>query len=782
MKILKRFIPVSLFLLVSGAAFSCGPWYYSAADNRIYRLLPPLWQPPTSVTDDFEAKNILAWSRQTGCRDTAAIRQALYTGWNRFSDWEAFLHGMTVTSSANHNPMTANRFCRHLVQTSDTDAVRLLCWSKTYSNIRNAQRSPWYYNSGINTDEHRLLRELYNKVLRYKPAKRYADRYTFLALKCAWALGEDSTAVALWRASALNRKGNLFCNEARDYAARSLTRMGRQAEADALYFQNGDYRQLLPSGFPLHTRLRLMLQVCPNSRDIAPLLQDYLTELDIEHAATYQWKTEEDYFQTDSMLAVARTAIGNPRVRNKAMWLYAAACILDFNGKPREALAMLDGAKTGDAFLRKSVRILTFYLRSRTEYPSSDFVNYALGEVKWLDGELQREWNQLPDSTRDKITHVLNWRWVGELINLYAYSALRRILLEDSVGLAWQLSRYGYGVKALQLANLADNRIVMLTDNAYIQHVRRSPEGIYSVWYKRSDGHYHDTWLTSLSDTATLDGHDFNFCQYAENWNDYSNGLFCLADRLDAATLAEYLQRLVRPANANDRWFNERSYTNLDYWRDIVGTHYLRERNYRAAALHLKYISPSYQRLMNVRCSLNPFGIDRTTPSHDSTRYKYHFAQRMDSLQRVMLREADPDRRGLAMLEYSIGLENSFGMCWWLTSYDKGWIGPDLTDIDQTEYAAKARTVVLLLRRKAQQILQTDEARARYHLRLGQYSTVRRRYAATATARHLALVCDNQGLYRDYPQFNRAQFFFINPAPQPPHAVSDNPLPSVFAP
>ena len=742
-----RFIPVSLFLLVSGAAFACGPWYYSAADNRIYRLLPPLWQPPASVTEDFEAKNIMAWSRQTGCRDTAAIRRALYTEWNRFADWVALRYETTVTGAAKNNPMSGNQFCRHLVQTSDTDAVRLLCWSKTYSNIRNAQRSPWYYNSGINTDENHLLRELYDKVLHYKPSKRYADRYTFLALKCAWALGEDSTAVAMWRESALNRKGNLFYNEAKDYAARCLTRMGRQTEADALYYQNGNYRQLLPSGASLPTQLRLMLQVCPNSRDIAPLLQDYLTELDREHAATYQWNSDEDHFLTDSVLAVARMAISNSKVRNKAMWKYTAACILDFNGKPKEALAMLDGAKTRDAFLRKSVRILTFYLRTRTEYPSSDFVAYALGEVKWLDGELQCEWKQLPDSTRDKISHVLNWRWVGELNNLYAYASLRRIVLEDSVGLAWQLFRYGYGVKALQMANVADNRIVMLTDNPYIQHIRRSPDGIYNVWYMSIDGHYRDVWLTSLTDTAGLDGHDFHFCQYSENWHDYSNGLFCLADKMDAATLAEYLRRLVRPRDADDRWFNERSYTDLDYWRDIVGTHYLRERNYRAAALHLKYIAPSYQRLMNVRCFLDPFGIDRTTTSYDSTHYKYHFAQRMDSLQRIMLREADPDRRGLAMLEYSIGLENSFGMCWWLTSYDKGWTGPDLTDIDETEYAEKARTVVLLLRRKALQTVCSDEARAWYHLRLGQYSTVRRRYADTETGRHLALVCDNKGLY-----------------------------------
>ncbi len=131
-----------------------------------------------------------------------------------------------------------------------------------------------------------------------------------------------------------------------DYAARSLTRMGRQKEADALYTKNGDYTQLIPSGASLPTQLRTMLKVCPNSPDIAPMLQDYLTSLDIDHAATYSWGDEEDWFLTDSMLAVSRAAIDNPKVRRKAMWRCAAACILDYKGKTKEALAMLQGAAT----------------------------------------------------------------------------------------------------------------------------------------------------------------------------------------------------------------------------------------------------------------------------------------------------------------------------------------------------------------------------------------------------------------------------------------------------
>lgn len=749
MKTLKSFILVSLFLSVSGVSFACGPWYYSAADNRIYRFLPPDRQTPISVIEDFEIKNIKTWSKETGCKDTAAIRSALYTDWNNFVDWDELLWEMTNSSAAPYNPMTENTFCRHLVATMDTDAVRLLCWSKTYSNIRNGQRSPWYYNSHIDSDEKKQLREMYNKLTPYRPAKKYADRFKFLTIKCAWALGEDSTVITLWEHSKLCQKKNFFYYEARDYVARSLTRMGRQKEADAIYYENGNYAELIPLGASTPTKLRTLLNIRPNSPQIAPILQDYLTVLDVEQANSYRWDDEDDYYKTDSVIRISRMAINNPKVRQKAMWRYAAACVLDYKGKQKEALEILKGAENGDgnAFLQKAVRTLTFYLRARIDTINDDFERYAINEIKWLNNEMLREWNSMPNTTRQNISNVLNYGWIKELNDLYSYAALRRIVLEDSVGLAWRMVEAGRGVRALQMANVADNHLVKISNNPFINKVREQGGGVYDVWYKGNDSSYHNMWITSLQDTTSIDGEDIHFWNYPVNSHDYSNGLFCVADIIDAHTLEAYRQRQLRPKDETDRWFNARSYTDGDYWQDIIGTHYMRERNYHAAVAHLRYISPSYQQRMNISCSIDPFSIDRSLKSTDSTLYKLHFAKRMDSLQRVMLHDHNSDRRGLAMLEYTIGLENSFGMCWWLTSYDKGWNGANLTDIDETQYAFKANAVVKQLREKALRTLRSDEARARYHLRLGQYFIVRKCYADTETGKYIALVCDEKKLY-----------------------------------
>ena len=689
MKISKLSILVSI-LLAAGSAYACGPFYYSAADNRIYRIVPPLQKLTTTAGEEFAANNILLWSRQTGCSDTAAIRQAIYDG--TLAQWEEFYNMKQIQRS---DWFSNNAFVRHLLKRHDTSAVALLFFSKRYESIRNAQRSPWYYNSRVGTDEKRDLQELYRAVCRQTTCNdKYADRWRFLAIKCAWANEEREAAVEMWRQYAPEMKGTIFHDEAEDYVARCLEGLGRKKEAQAIYRKDRYWADRLPSSLP--ARLLAMLAIKPDAKDYATLLQGYLTSLDVDHAAAYGCDDEEECFKTDSVLAVVRSAIANPNVRNKAMWKYAGACILDYKGRQKEALAMLEGAEDGDgdAFLCKSVRTMTFYLRSRTDSITDDFERYAIDEIMWLVGEMLREWERLPQNIRKDISLVMNWEYIGELNKLYPYAALRRIVLEDSVGLAWRMAECGREVRALQMANVIDNHIVTLSGNPLIKNVREAGGGVYELGFYGNDGSSRNIRVTSLQDTASIDGHDF-YCwnHWEENTHDYSNGLFVLADGMSAGTLEQYRQRQLHPADDADRWFNARGYTDDDYWQDIIGTHYLRECNYDAAVSHLRLVSPSYQCRMNIRCNIDPFSIDRSGINHDSTHCKLHFAQRMVSLRHIMLHGKNADGRGLAMLEYTIGLENSFDMCWWLTSYQKGWTGPKLTDIDETEYARKASAV-----------------------------------------------------------------------------------------
>ena len=745
MKILKRCIALGL-LLVSHAAMACGPYYYFPSDYRLYRIIPT-WK--SAAEESFAGKNISLWAKQTGFADNKAIEAAIYNG--TLADWE----WMAGNGDEASEWFKGNGFAKHLKENGDAEAIELLYRSKLYENIRDQMRSPWHYNSRI-SNENEQMQALYKEVATSTP-KRHAARHHFLMIKCAWAANEDNAVLDAWQKQKGQLRGTIFYDEAEDYVARSLTRLGRKAEAEAIYLRQGKLPVQLDA---------TSLRIYPNSAQFSGLLQEALSNIERGRAAkTYGDDYEREHrASAQKIIVLSQQAMATPSVSNKAMWRYAAACCLDYLGRPAEALAMLSDAEGGDAFLRKSIRALTLHLRGQVDTIDDAFVDYAVGEVQWLTAEMQREYSAMPNDVKQLVAHTigtLGWDCTGQLGQCFALSAMQRILIDDETGLCYRMAASGYGVRALQMANVACNYVYKMTDNKAMKKLRTSTDSIYYCYYydrTRDCGYlYH---FASRADTTVLPDGAHSPHAYLFNNNDYSNSLFFLADTMCAATLEQYRQRMLHPQDKTDRWMNAHSYTDGDYWQDIIGTHYRRERNYAAAAAHLRHVSPEYQRRMNLRCRIDPFSIDRTKRSHDSTHYKLHFAQRMDSLQHAMLHDPNADRRGLAMLEYSIGLENSFDMCWWLTSYGKSvyaesgvwakkYLSPECrVSIEGSPYKHRADAAVRLLRGKALRTLRTDDARARYYARLGQLATVMKRYADTPTAQHYALVCDTWQQYR----------------------------------
>lgn len=788
MKTLKSFILVSFLLSVSGAAYACGPWFYSANASDIYRILPYGAEGPAlQLNPDFRKKNILLWSKQTGCKDTAAIRQALYNG--TLTDWEkVYENKVNVTGkSFDGNKrysewVYTNAFFSTLGYSSstpqshvDSEAILIIYWSKLYESIRNGQRSPWYYNSGIETDEKKQLRELYNKVQQYKPTKKYADRYRFLAMKCSWALEDDSATIALWERTKKDLKGSIFYSEAEDYASRSLYRMGREDEANRIYLRRGDIGSLMQlEHYNLPELLNVLLRIAPDSPVLTVELQRMLFSIENNPFALKYKICIDGYCDDTAVLRIAQRAAKTTIRSRRAMWNYTAACLLDYQRRPEEALRQLDGIDSllCDKFLKNSIRVLRFYLRSKTDSISDEFEQYAIGELKWMDMELQYEWKRMPERERYKLSRV-DGNAIGDMHrSCYMHDAMRRILLPDSVGLCQRLAESGRKTRALQMANMAENRFFMLTGNKIVQQLRIRDTTVRNTWEWDHDEHpgFKSYWYCWREpDTNKKSGW---WASSYYNAHDYRNWMFLLADRMSALDIEEYRQRQLHPKDADDRWFNARGYTNSDYWQDIIGTHYLRECNYPAAVAHLKYVSPKYQQRMNVTFDYDPFGYKELEYTDDSTGCKLHFAQRMVELQKKML-HGDRDSRGMAMLEYSFGMRNSFDLCWELTTYGHTNWEPDFeecrredywphsveewqTDIDPIgrlsafnyPYKKKYTRYADYLQRKALATIKSDEVKAEAYSRLGMISKVVKEYTKTKTAQHYALVCDQWKQYR----------------------------------
>lgn len=773
MKILKPFILASLLLLASGKIHACGPWYYNAEDNDIYRILPYGQEGPAlPLSPDFSRKNILLWSQQTGCRDTAAIRQAVYKG--SLADWENLYRNGKSTSK---NWFSTNAFVKQLLKRRDSDAIRLLYLSKQYENIRGAMNSPWYYG-GTETQEVILLRKLCHTVEQLLNSKsKYTDRYRFLAMKCKWALEDDNATLNLWNQLKPLLKNSIFLSECEDYAARSLYRTGRTDEAFQIYLQRGDIGSLmLMKGMDLPQLLELVLQIAPESSTLPVELQRMLFSLENNPHALENKICLDGYGDYRSVLRIAQRAAKETVLDRRAMWCYTAACLLDYDRRPLEALRQLEGIDNlpCDPFLKRSIHVLRFYLHSKTDKVDNNFEQYALTELQWLDKELEKEWKQLPQRERHKLSHLSGTDAENMFRSCYCYDALRRIVLPDSVGLCYRLAFNGRNVRALQIANMAENRLFILADNQVMKNMRKRDQSKEYKWrFDNSEEYpgFTNIWH-SWPDPDTTGANGWT---YRLGWNthDYCNWMFLLADRMSAKTLEAYRERQLNPKDDSDRWLYERGYNDSDYWEDIIGTHHLRECDYTAAVQHLQLVSPQYQKRMNINCELDPFGWVERTQNFDVTGYKLHFAERMVLL-KAMMESDDPDSRGAAMLEYSIGMRNSFDRCWYLTTYGMssiefedgtnwkrlGYYGADPVEVSWSvsplarltgiHYAYKRKALIAadMLQKKAFYTFVTDEARAKGYARLGMIDKVVKNYTRTATAQHYALVCDEWRMYR----------------------------------
>lgn len=208
-----------------------------------------------------------------------------------------------------------------------------------------------------------------------------------------------------------------------------------------------------------------------------------------------------------------------------------------------------------------------------------------------------------------------------------------------------------------------------------------------------------------------------------------------------------------------------------DYLDELIGTLALREQNYGRAVDFLSRVSIAYQRSMNIYGSRSllrdPFVDCRMVDAPEKRlavcdNAKLNFARRMLQLQHETRHGATADDRGLARLDYAIGLRNSFGACWALTQYWSGWCDTRFcpSDVDYpTDDASLRLTFIYDYEDDATQsemdklykeevaaaldMLATDEARAQANLTLGNLVTIVRRYGDTDIAAHIKASCDN---------------------------------------
>lgn len=571
---------------------------------------------------DREA-NIRLWQQQTSRQISLNdIEDAVY----RFSS-EQIAYAMANPDDA----LRSNSFTAWVARNGRNDIAELLLAAKQCEAFAKETADPWYY-FWPGDDPQTGMSRLADKCMKAVNGPM-AARYALQAMRALVASMRYEECLNLWE----KVKGRMPDDVIRDMAelkmAAALLRTGRREEAVAVYRRHADLESLalcgVKPGEQEYTVVTTEMQRHgADAESMGIALQGFLNTLTYDAA---KYKSDES-----GMEAVAQRFMSDCNAPNRRLWTYTAAALAAYRGD-YHSCAKLAGrgmAMGGNDFLAKSFRVLRMYARAKAADYGARYENQLYTDLAWLDRQIIARAGQKDVRTRLKFSNGYKW----EQSTTYFNDAMRRILLDVVVPKALQA---GQATRALQLANIAEYRLFLLT----------GVEKVTTLYY-------------------VYDGFERDY----GNDVDYSSRLFRLANNLTASQVERYVRELSAPQTAFDRFLTARSFTDKNFWNDLLGTLFMRERRYAKAARCLAKVSPEFEKSLNTYYYMkyDPFSnapclMDKWLLERG---YKLGFARRMAGLQRTLLTSKDPNTRAQAMINYAIGLRNSFtDTCWPLTRY-----------------------------------------------------------------------------------------------------------------
>lgn len=733
MKSLRFTLTVSLLaLLLSGpGARACwDPWYRPGA-YYMYRVVDSAAEPGTvfSSSNVHAEENCRAWQRRCSPDiPLADIYAVVYE--MSLEDFEEFRKNRW-TYAGN------NAFLRWLAHRA-LEEMDFLLFAKITENVRGQQNSRWYYPT-MRTGARMTLEEIAERALAYNGPLR--DRYLLQAVRALFSLRRYAECITLWEDEVcLLPTENVMRQMILPYIAGAEHWTGDEDKAVAYYYEAGDIPAMLACYHdeqPLSTveTIERIYRLDPDSRFLPKILQEFIRQA--EPTGEFGWEITPAL--TDEHRKLRRLAVRiaqEGKVADPAMWYYTAAFLEDLDGHTQRAsqwLARAERAK-GSTLIRESVQVMRIYLDAKRIPYNQAYEARLLEQLQWLDRQIA---DRLTPEVRERTARLCGLSSNGSYY--YWNDMLRRIVLAE---VCPRMIAVGKPLRALQLANMADNRLLQLVDrHTYIRTVEAVGKTDHrkgtAVW----DPGYRDKMCTESM---------WEFRRHAHA-PDYSNAFFEMIDSAGVRRAAAYRDRILHPRDAFDHFLNERGYVDMDYINDIVGTQCLRERRYQEAANYLGQIDGSFAGHLNTVLEFDPFSYEREW-INGAADFKYRFACEMKRLEQIMNdKRLDRDSRAEAMIRYAVGLRNSFGRCWPLTQYYLGYAFygrvQEKRDWSAAPEAVRGRALSARLIEQAQTLFSDPERAAEALYRLSRYRTLVLRYPETARAQFVRGHCDE---LRDY--------------------------------
>lgn len=679
------------------------------------------WRDPTLKNDVI--LNCELWQTITSSKIS---REDIHTVVYKLSHEDMRHISRLIDHPDNEDSLMQNQFVKWIVEHEDKETADFLSLAKQCEETRWELNSPWYYPTE-GDDVSVALARIIEQAKSYRRT-RLKDRYALQAIRAMFSASRYDELINFWNDRQTMFPDGLIKDMMKPYIAGAYFRTEGEEQAMRIYAECGDIRSLIfcadkqGKNIDEIEQMELVYQYCPDSpafaREIQSLIRGY--EYNKSHWNEEVWRNKCLRFYNLALKVIAEGKIADP-----AMWLYTAAFIADIKGDLQLASKFLSRAATarGSAFIKESIKVFQIYVDAKSYPYNAAYEQRLLGQLQWLDGKIRSNIDErVEDLTADfEFSRNISYYYWNDMFRKIALSVIVPRYIEQ-----------GNHVRAIQFANMADNRLLNLVDK-YTDYFLDESSGI---WEEK---------------TITFTEHRKSTSEW--NYFDYRNDLFNLIDSLGVDNLIAYSQRLKRPRSEFDRFLNERGYTNVDYFNEIIGTQCLREMRYSDAVKYFRQVPASFQYTLNVYkegcLTRDPFANDCfRSRIADNSDYKYNFAREMLSLEQTIALTTDPNRKAQLQIRYAVGIRNSINDVWALTQYYQSDYGGDYegywTRNDDWKLAS-ARSERLL--KEAFAMFTDAESAALSYRFLGYNRKVVSEYPDTQTAAYIREHCDN---LRDY--------------------------------
>ena len=713
-----KFIAAINMLLVSTVTFACAPTIYSPSE---YYLFYPFYQPerPKENFNLNSHENCLLWQQQISSSiPIEDIYQMVYK----------YDLGMLTAMKSGIIPEEAkdNMMVKWIVATKDNEALDFLILAKNCEWLRLQRLSPWYYPS--KKDPVRYSLNDVAEMAKQRTQGRFVDRYALQAVRAMTSLNQYDEIVRFWDDVENRLPEGLMRRMTLSFVAGAYVHLNDMEQAKQYYKQADDLEGLLEcdlhyrSGMTWVEQMELLYENYPDYPGFRQKIWEIMGRIEPDR----DW--EEDYWGWEKgqkkeiveLAALCDKVLDGDLRADKALWAYTATYIAHLQGDDKKADRYLKIAESTvkDKDFADAVKVMRIYIDAQISTYDKTYEQKLFAQLRWLQ-------EMIESHIDDEIAEGVNFYDLKICFSYYYWNDAMRCILLGTV--CPKMIEKGNTTLALQLANMSSYSL--------LNEVNRVE---FDLWEPKNIAKYGEHAV-------------FNLVQYRQsglfNDYDYSCHFAEMLDTLSADAAVAYTEVAMKPRTDFQRFLNAHSFIDRDYLNEAIGTHCLREMRYADAERYLSNVAPDFFIRTNVYkegyLNRDPFSIKKRRWNHGADA-KLHFAKTMNRLEHDIAATADPNQKAMLMIDFGIGLRNSFDQCWALTQYKMGWTWGQIGfhDWQDDPNTQKATERAEQLMDKAVNAFTDDEYAAQAQLHFCNYKTIMERYPETVAGEYIKGRCD----------------------------------------